>query len=58
MILYRFLLICFLCLGLSNAVNAVTFRAEASPLLAPDTIEVGQSFTIDIYANNKITVAK
>jgi hypothetical protein len=44
-----------LCLTFNQA-NAMTVRAEASPLLMPGIIETGVPFTVDIYMNNNDTI--
>jgi len=47
-----FMLLPILLFILSIRTNAAVIRADASPLLLPGLIEVGQPFTVDIYMNN------
>jgi len=46
------LLLPLLILTLSLSADAAVIRADASPLLLPGLVEIGQPFTIDIYMNN------
>ncbi|UCD94194.1 MAG: hypothetical protein JSU69_10585 [Candidatus Zixiibacteriota bacterium] len=46
-----------LILPINEAAATVTFRVEASPQLAPDTLGTGAPFTIDIYMDNNDTMA-
>jgi len=46
------LLLPVLLLVMTMQANAAVIRAEASPLLLPGLVEIGQPFTIDIYMDN------
>jgi hypothetical protein len=49
--LFAMAMVCLLFLAIGQT-NAMTIRAEASPLWAPDTIALGTPFTVGIYMNN------
>jgi len=54
--LAKTLSISFLLCLLFHQADAITVRAEASPLLMPGIIEAGTPFTVDIYMNNNDTI--
>ncbi len=55
-ILFAIAMVCLLFI-MAGQVKAMTVRAEAAPLLAPDTLIMGEPFTVGIYMNNNDSVA-